>query len=148
MARNVSVTTRLAASIVIVAIVSLLAVAVVGLGSAENLAFELAEARSNAIRASKVDEIEGYLRDIQIQTAVLAGSPMTVDATRRFTDAYEELAQSEAGRQELNAVASWYRDEFVPEMEEVRVADLPVAIQDYERKCHQRLPAEDRGENA
>jgi len=126
-ARNVSVTTRLAASIVIVAIVSLLAVAIIGLGSAESLALELAEARSEAIRASKADEIEGYLNDIQVQTAVLAGSPMTVDATRRFTDAYAELAQDgTAGQQEIGAVAAWYRDEFVPDMEDVRNEDLGV----------------------
>ena len=126
MARNVSVTTRLSASIVIVAIISLLAVAIVGLGSAESLALGLAEARSDAIRASKVDEIEGYLNDIEVQTAVLAGSPMTVDATRRFTDAYAELAPAEAGGQELEAVAVWYRDEFVPDLEEVRNEDLGV----------------------
>ena len=126
--RNISVATRLAVAIVVVAIASLVVITVIGLNEGEALTEGLIEARFTATRSAKAAEIEDYLRSSANQTAAMAQSPMTVDAARRFTTAYEELTEIDPDDlgSEQEEVLGFYRDEFVPALETVRGQDVRI----------------------
>jgi class 3 adenylate cyclase len=126
--RNVSVATRLAVAIVVVAVVSLITTTLVGVVTGDRLSDGLLEAQFKATRTSKADEIETYLDAIANQTAIVAASPMTTDAAQRFTAAYNELARTdpddlEAHNEEL---LTFYRDEYVPALEAVRGEEIRI----------------------
>ena len=124
--RNISVATRLAVAIVVVAILSLVAITIIGLNEGERLTDELVEGRFRATTSAKADEIESYLRTSASQIATFAESRMTVDAARRFTAAYKELTEIDPDDlgSEQEEVLGFYRDQFVPALETVRSQDV------------------------
>jgi two-component system NtrC family response regulator len=72
------------------------------------------------------------------------GNPEDVRFSREALDTMRSYSWPGNVRELANAIEYAL---VLGEPPEVRVEDLPVAIQDYERKRHQRLPAEDRDES-
>ena len=126
--RNISVATRLAVAIVVVAIASLVITTAIGVDEGDRLTDGLIEARFRATRSAKADEIESYLRSSVNQTAAMARSSMTVDAAQRFTAAYEELTEIDPDDldSEQEELLGFYRDQFVPALETARGQDVRI----------------------
>lgn len=120
--RRTSVATRLATSALIVSIASLVVAAIVSTAGAGNSAAELLRDRLTTIRGEKAAELEGHLRFSGSKLAALAASGMTTEALREFGSAYRNLEglTDEEVSAESTALGTFYLDEFIPELEEVR----------------------------
>lgn len=126
--KNVSVATRIAIAIMLVAVTGVTVTFLFGLGSLDRLFQSGVDVRFEATRAGKVDEVTRYLRSIESGTLQLAASPMTIDAARRFTQAYGELPErdQETRGDAIDTLLPLYRDEFLPKLMEA--TGRPVAL--------------------
>jgi class 3 adenylate cyclase len=120
--RNTSVATRLALSVLVISVVSLLVANEVSLLDVQDSSEQLLRERVSTIRGAKANEIEAYIEGAQIKVAELATSATTAASLRAFDDAYSELEtlDSNAIAAESTALGAWYLDEFVPALTEVR----------------------------
>jgi class 3 adenylate cyclase len=114
-ARSISLTSWLAVVVLTITVISLVVVSVVSLSQGSGLAQEIVEQRLSALRSLKASEVELYLNTTMSQTLALASSEMTADATLRFTAAYGAVGPADPSSAE--DVISFYRDEFVPDLE-------------------------------
>ncbi len=118
--KNISVATRIAVAIMLVAVTAVTVTFLFGLSSLDGLFRAGVDVRFEATRAGKVDEVTRYLRSLESETSQLATSPMTVDAARRFITAYGELPGRGGGIRDeaIETLLPLYRDEYLPELME------------------------------
>jgi len=126
--RRASVATRLALSVLVVTVSSLILTAVVGIQGVQGSANELLEDRLESVRSAKAAEIESFFRRARGQVNRMSHSEMFADGVTRFATAFTALERSvpEAKREaQTRSVADFYLNEFVPELEEVRGEGVP-----------------------
>jgi hypothetical protein len=70
-----------------------------------------------SVRAGKANQIENYFDQIRKQARTLAKDRMIVDAMIDFDDAHQELQDIELTGEQRNAVAAYYSEDFLPQLE-------------------------------
>jgi hypothetical protein len=85
--KNISVATRIAIGIMLVAVGALVVTFIFGASSLTALFRDGVDIRFEAAAATKADELSRYLHSIESETMQLAASPMTIDAAEQFTNA-------------------------------------------------------------
>jgi class 3 adenylate cyclase len=118
-----SMTTRLAAAVVGVSLVSLLVATIVGLTAGRDLGTDLYEDRLVAMSASASSDAKGHMTSLQNTAAALATSPQAVAALDAFADGHAELL---AAPGDLTAETA----ELVTRYQEQYVAPLRAAGRD------------------
>lgn len=134
---NISVATRLSLIVLVVTLLSLVITAVVGLRRGNDLADGLNSDRLDTISASRVSEIEGFLRGVRREVGALSLSAGTADAIEQFSGAVDEMRPMPATRQQVDRLTEYYLTEVQPRLDEVRgtagvgltLPAQPVAIQ-------------------
>jgi len=123
-----SVSTRLATSALIVTIGSLVAAGLIAATGAGAQAIDLARGRLDTVAAERAVELERALGATMSNVASLAASQMTVEAITEFGRAYADLSRLELEdvATEEDAQATYYLEEFVPAIEEIRGAPVDV----------------------
>ncbi len=114
----------------LVVVTALTVTYVFGSDSLDRLSQTGVDVRFEATRAGKVDEVTRFIKSIERATAQLAASPMTVEATTRFTQAYGNLptTKSESSRRTaIDTLVPIYRDEYLPSLVEARGRQVELA---------------------
>ncbi|MGA9279663.1 adenylate/guanylate cyclase domain-containing protein [Ilumatobacter sp.] len=123
--RNTSVATRLSLVVLLVALVSLVIAAVVGLQRAGQISDTVVRARIESLGAARADEVERYIVNLERAAISQAISPSTAQAIDDFTAAYEVLDAEPPTAEDEQKVNEYYVDVVAPELSEVR--DRPVS---------------------
>ncbi|MGI9643852.1 MAG: adenylate/guanylate cyclase domain-containing protein [Ilumatobacteraceae bacterium] len=118
--RNISVATRLSLVVLLVALVSLVIAAIVGLQRGGEVADNVLRARISSLGAARADEVERYIVNLERSAIGQAISPSTAQAISDFADAYEELDGDDPSRADTEAVGEYYVDVVAPELSDVR----------------------------
>ena len=71
-----------------------------------------------SVRAAKACQIESYLEGIESQVRVLGQDHMVASAALRFREAFAALADQEIPGEWDEALDAYYRDEFLPRLQE------------------------------
>ena len=121
-ANHTSVATRLAMAVLFVSITAIIVsvfVASIGAGSEGE---DLLHTRLSTLGGEKVAELGFYLEEVVAEVEALGLSPAGIDGVQAFTEGYGELASVtiEDVPEELDTLADFYFDDFVPMLEEVR----------------------------
>ena len=130
-AHRTSLATRLAVTVLLVSIASIVVAVFVSVRSIGGTANELVERRITARSNALVDELESFFRSGAANVEVLSGAESTIDAIGEFASAYEELdaidlATLDAERESLGL---FYLDEFVPALADVRGSSVdPITV--------------------
>lgn len=108
-------TTRLAAAIVSVSLVSLLVATIVGLTAGRDLGNELFEDRLVAMSASASYDVDAHMAALRRTAEALASSPQAVVALDAFGDAYRELLTIAASEleEEGEALVVAYQERYI-----------------------------------
>ena len=94
--RGVSVASKLAATMLLVGLVSLLAATLVGVSAGQSLGQRIVDEAIGASRSSGAREVSSQLDYYRGLADRLAGSPQTAVAVEEFTAAFDELAELSA----------------------------------------------------
>ena len=124
--RNLSIATRVALLIVLVAIVSLAITAAIGLQRGSDLVDEVLRERLETVAASRGDEVERAMRGLRSRALALAASPATAEAIAAFSAATAELDEPPVTPEIEDRVTQYYADVVAPHLEEVR--GTPVSL--------------------
>jgi len=121
-ANHTSVATRLAMAVLFVSITAIIVsvfVASIGAGSEGE---DLLHTRLSTLGGEKVAELGFYLEEVVAEVEALGLSPAGIDGVQAFTEGYGELVALtiEDVNDELDTLADFYFDDFVPMLEEVR----------------------------
>lgn len=125
--RNTSVATRLSLVVLLVALISLVIAAAVGLQRSGELADNVFRARIESLGSARADEVERYIESLERAAISQAISPSTARAIRDFADAYEELDSETPSSADESAVNSYYVDVVAPELSAVRERPVSAA---------------------
>ena len=130
LARHTSVATRLAIGILVVSVVSLVGSVVIAVAGSGSDGEELLHERLTSTVGARAVEIDAYLGQVVSALEAMGSGPMSIDGVQEFAAGFDELDQLtyddlDAERSELG---SFYLDEFVPILEEVR--GVPVDVLD------------------
>lgn len=123
-ARNISVATRVALVIVLVALVSLVVTSLLGLERGRRLAEDEIRARLSAVGAARAEQVERYVAFLERSVVAQALTPRPARAIDAFSELFRELDAEPASRRDQAAVEEYYRDVVAPELSEAR--DRPV----------------------
>jgi class 3 adenylate cyclase len=116
--KNITVATRIAVVIMLVAVGALGGTLIYGAIVRDDLTRAAIEGRAVASGAAKADELSRYLNSIESSVLQMASSAMTVDAAQRFSATYKELPGIDTlGEEQTETLLSFYRDEFIPGLE-------------------------------
>lgn len=118
--RNISVATRLSLVVLLVALISLVITSIVGLQQGGQVADVVLRAQVNSLGAARADEVERYIRNLQLATVGQAISPSTAQAINDFAEAYRELDNDEPATSDEEALYTYYTDVVAPELAAVR----------------------------
>lgn len=118
--RNVSLATRLALVVVIVAIVSVIVTSIVGLQRGRQLADTAIRDRLSAIGAARGDEVERYIAGVERAVVGQAISPRSAVAIAELVDVYRDLELEGVSRADLVDVEDYYGEVVAPTLSEVR----------------------------
>lgn len=120
MVRNVSVASRLALVVVLVALVSVVVTSIVGLDRGRSLANDEIEKQLTAIGASRADEVERYIAGLERAVRGTALTPRPAAAIAAFSARFRELAAEPVSSRDETLVDEYYRDVVAPELSEAR----------------------------
>lgn len=120
MVRNVSVASRLALVVVLVALVSVVVTSIVGLDRGRSLANDEIEKQLTAIGASRADEVERYIAGLERAVRGTALTPRPAAAIAAFSARFRELAAEPVRSRDETLVDEYYRDVVAPELSEAR----------------------------
>lgn len=126
-ARRLSIATRVALLIVVVAIVSLAVTAGVAFERGGALMDEAVSERLDAIAAGRAEGVVRHVTGLRDSVGRLAASPATGEAVIGFTAALEELAAVPVSRELEDRLADHYLEQVIPDLEATRGAPVPVA---------------------
>ncbi len=119
-ARNISVATRLSLVVLLVALVSLVITAAVGLARGGEITDELLLARTTSIGASRADQVELYIGGLERALISQAISPGTAQAIDELADAYRELQSEAPSGSDRSALEEYYVETVAPSLSAVR----------------------------
>ena len=118
--RNVSVASRLALVVVLVALVSVVVTSIVGLDRGRRLAGDEIDKQLTAVGASRADEVERYVAGLERAVGGQALTPRPAVAIEAFSARFRELADGTATSRNEALVDEYYRDVVAPELSEAR----------------------------
>ena len=119
--RNITVATRIAIAIMLVAVGALAATLIYGAVTRDDLSRDALEVRAVASSTAKADELSRYIESINSGTLQLASSEMVIDAAQRFTSTYKELPGLDTlSDDQQGSLLPLYRDVFLPGLEAAR----------------------------
>ncbi|CAN5290592.1 adenylate/guanylate cyclase domain-containing protein [soil metagenome] len=118
---------RLFAILLLLGAVAVLVTGVLGYMRAHAALEESIYNQLTAARKSKARQIETYFATIRNELTQLAVAKMTIDASRVFRAAYDELEQSEVPFDLRRKVGDWYQADFLRDMNRVTGKELNVA---------------------
>ena len=125
--RNVSVATRLALVVVIVALVSMVVTSLVGLERGRDLAENEIRSRLSSGAAARVDAVERYIAGLERAVVGQAITPRPAAAIEALGDTFGELdAQTPTARDQRD-VEAYYTEVVAPELAEARGRPVGVA---------------------
>lgn len=110
--------------VVLVALVSVVVTAVVGLNQGRDLANQGIRDRLSAIGATRAQEVERHVEGIERAVVGQAISPRSAVAIGELSQLYRDLADEPLARSARNSVDSYYREVVAPELSVAR--DRPV----------------------
>lgn len=117
--RNISMASWLALAVLGVTISSLLVGSIVSLTYGTRLGDDLFTSRLLTGRSLQADQIEQYFTTLERRTQALATDSLAADAAKRFGEGFDELnVAGTADDAAITAVATYYRDDFVPSLQE------------------------------
>jgi class 3 adenylate cyclase len=119
--KNITVATRIAVVIMLVAVGALGATLIYGAIVRDDLTRAAIGGRAVTSGTAKADELSRYLTSIESSVLQMASSGMTVDAAQRFSATYEELPGTDTlSEEQAGTLLSHYRDDFIPGLEAAR----------------------------
>ncbi len=116
--RNTSMASWLALAVLGVTISSLIVASIVSLTYGSRLGDELSTTRLITGRSLQADQIERYFRTLEGRVETIATGSLAADAAKRFGETYQALNVAASADAATTAVATYYRDDFVPSLEE------------------------------
>jgi class 3 adenylate cyclase len=122
--RNISVASRLAFVVVLVALVSVVVTSLVGLERGATLADAEISDRLAAVGAARADQVERYVASLERSVVGQALTPRVADAIDGFSQQFRELATTPASTRDQAAVDTFYRTVVAAELTAAR--DRPV----------------------
>ena len=126
-ARRLSIATRVALLIVLVAVVSLGVTTAFAVDRGSDLKAQAVSDRLDAIVAGRADGVVRYVRTREDSITALATSPATAEAIRGFDAALAELGATPPSAAVQDRLAGHYLDDVIPELEAARGAPVPVS---------------------
>jgi len=124
--RNISVASRLALVVVVVALVSVVVTSLVGLDQGSRLADEEIEDQMSAVSAARSNQVVRYIASLERSMVGQALTPRPAVAIEQFSEVFEQLDAETVSSRDLKLVDEYYRDVVVPELSEAR--DRPVGV--------------------
>ncbi len=124
-ARNVSVASRLALVVVLVALVSVVVTSIVGLNQGSRLADTEIEDQLSAVGAARADEVQRYVRSLERAVVGQALTPRPAIAIAEFTELFRQFDAEPVTARDQERVELYYREVVAPELSEAR--DRPVS---------------------
>jgi class 3 adenylate cyclase len=118
--RNVSVASRLALVVVLVALVSVVVTSFVGLDRGRTLANDEIDKQLTAVGASRADEVERYVAGLERAVRGQALTPRPAAAIEAFATRFRQLAAEPVSSRDEALVEDYYRDVIAPELSEAR----------------------------
>ena len=119
--KNITVATRVAIAIMLVAVGALAATLIYGAVTRDDLSRSAIEARAVGSSTAKADELSRYLDSVNSGALQLASSEMTIDAAQRFVSTYKELPSPDTlSEDQQGSLLALYRDAFLPSLETAR----------------------------
>ena len=125
-ARNISVASRLALVVVLVALVSVVVTSVVGLNQGSRLADKEIEDQLSAVRAARSNQVARYIGSLERTIVGQALTPRPAVAIEQFSEVFTRLDAEPVSARDQALVEEYYRDVVVPELSEAR--DRPVGV--------------------
>ena len=122
--RNVSVASRLALVVVVVALVSVVVTSVVGLERGRSLANAEIDDQLLAVGAARADQVERYIAGLERAVVGQALTPRPAAAIEAFSERFRELGAEPVSSRDQLLVEGYYRNVVAPELSEAR--DRPV----------------------
>ncbi len=119
-ARNTSVATRLSLVVLLVALISLVITAVVGLARGGELTEVVLRERTTSIGAARADQVELYVEGLERALISQAISPSTAQAIDEFAKAYQELQVAEPSLDDQTLLEEYYVDTVAPALSAAR----------------------------
>ncbi|MCL1593067.1 MAG: adenylate/guanylate cyclase domain-containing protein [Actinomycetia bacterium] len=124
---NISIATRIAVAITVIAVGALVVTLVYGSIVRDEFTRSGLEARFSATAVAKADELDRYVASLRSDTLQLAASPMIVEAAQSFSTAYGELPSYESlPDEQKDSLLAEYRDDVVPGLSEARGHPIPI----------------------
>jgi class 3 adenylate cyclase len=118
--RNISVASRLALVVVLVALVSVVVTAVVGLDRGRTLAKTEIDNQLTAIGAARADQVERYISGLERAVVGQALTPRPAAVIAEFSARFAELDASPPSSRDVDLVEAYYRDVVAPDLTEAR----------------------------
>ncbi len=118
--RNVSVASRLALVIVLVALVSVIVTSVVGLDRGRTLANTEIDDQLSAVGAARADQVKRYVANLKRTVTGQALTPRPATVIEEFTKRFRELDAEPASVRNEELVEDYYRDVVAPELSVAR----------------------------
>ncbi|MBT8240677.1 MAG: adenylate/guanylate cyclase domain-containing protein [Acidimicrobiia bacterium] len=126
-ARNTSVATRLSLVVLLVALISLVITAVVGLARGGEVTEGVLRERITAIGAGRAEQVELYLGGLERAVISEAISPDTAEAIDEFAAAHRELQRVEPSLAEQRELETHYVDTVAPALSAIRGRQVTAA---------------------
>ncbi len=123
-ARNVSVASRLALVVVLVALVSVVVTSIVGLDRGAGLAEDEIKDQLSAVGAARSDNVERYIGSLERAVIGQALTPRPAVVIEQLTQIFRQINAEPPSSQDRQTVETYYRDVVAPELSEAR--DRPV----------------------
>ncbi len=125
-ARNISVVSRLALVVVVVALVSVVTTSLVGLERGRSLAEGQIRDRLSAGGAARVDQVERYINGLERAIGGQALTPRPALAIDGYSAIYRRLNEQPASRSDKAAVEEYYTDVVAVELAAARNTEVSV----------------------
>jgi class 3 adenylate cyclase len=123
--RNISVASRLALVVVLVALVSVVVTSLVGLQRGGDLAEKEIRAQLSAVGVARADQVERYVASLERSVIGQSLTPRPARAIEEFSRVFREIDAEPPSARDQALVETYYRDVVAPELSEAR--DAPVS---------------------
>lgn len=114
--RNFGVQSKLVTLVLTASLLSLLLTGLLSFSVARHLLAEAGYERLTAVRNARAEAIKEYVEQLSDHVMTLSETRMTIDATKRFTETFNQLPDlNDSQKKQLK---SYYETEFIPRLKE------------------------------
>jgi class 3 adenylate cyclase len=115
---NLSIKSKLLAMLLAVSLASIAVVASLNYYTCYRALQGAVFSHLTSVRAARADQIEQFIERLRVETRVVGGRAGVVDAARAFVDRYRQLDTVHVNSEMNAALATYYRDTFLPALAE------------------------------